>query len=50
MTEAPERIHWFQKLMDNPWMLLALSLLILFVSYTAWGWYDLASIPQATLP
>ena len=43
-------VHPIQKLMDNPWLLLVLSLLILFISYTGWGWYDLASIPQATLP
>ncbi len=50
MTDAPERIHWFQKLMDNPWMLLLLSTAILFLSYTIWGWVDLMSIPPATLP
>ena len=45
-----QNIHTIQKLMDNPWLLLALSLGILFLSYTAWGWFDLASIPDATLP
>jgi hypothetical protein len=45
-----QKIHPIQKLMDNTWLLLALSLAVLFLSYTAWGWFDLASIPDATLP
>jgi len=45
-----QNIHPIQKLMDNPWLLLALSLAVLFLSYTAWGWFDLASLPQAKLP
>ena len=40
----------FQKLMDNPWLLLALGILIPFVSYTAWGWVELATMAPATLP
>lgn len=46
----PTDIHPIQKLMDNPWLLLLLSLLVLFISYTAWGWVDMASIPEAKLP
>lgn len=45
-----QNIHPIQKLMDNTWLLLALSLVVLFLSYTAWGWFDLASIPDAKLP
>lgn len=33
--------HPLQKLMDNPWLLLAAGVLIPFVSYTLWGWIEL---------
>jgi hypothetical protein len=45
-----EKIHPIQRLMDNPWLLLVLCLVITFLSYTAWGWIELANMPQATLP
>ncbi len=45
-----EKTHAFQKLMDNPWLLLALGILIPFISYTAWGWIELATMPAARLP
>lgn len=46
--DAP--IHPLQKLMDNPWLLLGLGLLVPFVSYTAWGWLELLTIEAAKLP
>lgn len=46
----PEKPHPWQRLMDNPWLLLLLGILIPFLSYTAWGWIELFSIPKATLP
>jgi len=39
-----------QKLMDNPWLLLTLGILVPFVSYTIWGWIELWLLPPATLP
>lgn len=39
-----------QKLMDNPWLLLVLGLLIPILSYTVWGWIELWLLPAATLP
>jgi hypothetical protein len=36
--------------MDNPWLLLVLGVLIPTVSYTLWGWYELLTLPPATLP
>jgi hypothetical protein len=42
--------HPIQKLMDNPWLLLVLGVLIPFISYTAWGWIELLLIKPATLP
>ncbi len=46
-TESP---HWGQKLMDNPWALLALGIVVPFISYTLWGWIELFSVQPATLP
>ncbi len=48
--QQPTKIHPIQRLLDNPWILLALGVLIPFISYTAWGWIELASTPPATLP
>lgn len=42
--------HPLQRLMDNPWALLALGVGIPFVSYTAWGWIELLLLPSARLP
>ena len=39
-----EKKHPLQKLMDNPWLLLTLGVLIPFVSYTIWGWIELLLI------
>lgn len=43
-------IHPIQRLMDNPWLLLALGILVPAISYTLWGWIDLATLPPAPLP
>lgn len=42
--------HPLQRLMDNPWALLVLGVLIPLVSYTAWGWIELARLPAGKLP
>ena len=46
----PENKHPIQKLMDNTWLLLALGILIPFLSYTVWGWIELLLVKPATLP
>ena len=45
-----EKKHALQKLMDNPWLLLVLGVVIPTLSYTVWGWIELASMSPATLP
>jgi len=45
-----ESKHPFQRVMDNPWLLLLLGILIPFLSYTIWAWIELARLPKATLP
>lgn len=39
-----------KRLMDNTWLLLALGVLIPFLSYTIWGWIELVLVKPATLP
>lgn len=39
-----EKKHLLQKVMDNPWLLLAAGVLIPTVSYTVWGWIELLLI------
>ena len=46
----PGKPHFWQRLMDNPWLLLALGVLIPFLSYTLWAWYDIWTLPPAQLP
>ena len=46
----PEKKHPIQKLMDNTWLLLALGILIPFLSYTVWGWIEILFVKPATLP
>lgn len=42
--------HPLQRLLDSPWVLLALGLLVPALSYTMWGWVELTRLPPATLP
>jgi hypothetical protein len=42
--------HWLKKLMENVWLLLVLGVVIPTLSYTIWGWIELANATQATLP
>jgi hypothetical protein len=43
-------VHPVQKMMDNPWLLLVVGLVIPGVSYTLWGWFEWWNIPPALLP
>jgi hypothetical protein len=49
-SNDPEYKHPIQKLMDNPWLLLVLGVVIPTLSYTVWGWIELWVLPTATLP
>lgn len=48
MTER--RMHWLERLLENPWILLALGVLVPLLSYTLWGWIEVWRLPAATLP
>lgn len=39
-----------ERLMDNPWLLLAVGFGLPFVSYTLWGWVETLTLPVAKLP
>ena len=39
-----------KRLMDNQWLLLALGVIIPFISYTAWGCIELLFVKPAALP
>lgn len=50
MTKETQTKHPLQRLMDNPWLLLFLGIVIPTISYTAWGLVELLSDAPATLP
>jgi hypothetical protein len=50
VEREPDSKHPLQKLIDNPWLLLALGTLIPAVSYTLWGLVELLGMSQAKLP
>jgi hypothetical protein len=39
-----------QRLLDNPWVLLAIGVTIPCVSYSVLGWLELWGLPPVTLP
>jgi hypothetical protein len=39
-----------QRLYDNPFLLLALGIVVMAVFYTLWGVLELVRLPTATLP
>lgn len=45
-----EPIPLAQRLFDNVWLLLALGLAIMFAIFTAWGLWEILTLPQAELP
>lgn len=57
MAEQPEThpddsdIPLIQRLLDKPFLLLAVSILIMVVFYTAWGLYEILSLkPRPPFP
>jgi cytochrome c-type biogenesis protein CcmH/NrfG len=44
--ESLEEIPAAQQFLDNMWLLLVVSLLILAVSYVAWGLWEALSVPS----
>ena len=50
MTDAHddnEPVPMMQKLLDNPFLLLFLGVMVPMVLYTVWGVYDILTLPVA---
>lgn len=49
-TQPAEPVPLGQKLYDSPFLLLVAGLVIMLISFTGWGLWEIASLPTATLP
>ena len=47
---AAERVPFGQRLFDNMYLLLALGVVVMLVVFTAWGMWEILSMPKGTLP
>jgi hypothetical protein len=45
-----ERPPLGQRLMDNEFLLLIAGIVVMLVIYTAWGLWEVTTLPPATLP
>jgi hypothetical protein len=50
VSEEDESIPLGQRILDQPFLLLAAGLIVMFGFYTIWGIVEVMSLPQATLP
>lgn len=48
--DTTEEIPFWQRMYDRPFVLLFAGLGVMFAFYTAWGLWEIMSLPQATLP
>ena len=46
-TERPERVPFMQRVLDNPFLLLFLGVMIPMVVYTLWGIIEILTVPLA---
>ena len=49
-TSTDETPPLGQRFYDSPFVLLALGLLVMLVCFTAWGLWEITSLPTAALP
>ncbi|MGH7519659.1 MAG: hypothetical protein ACREMI_00115 [Gemmatimonadales bacterium] len=53
MAQAPmpaERVPLLQRLYDNPFLLLIAGIVVMTLFYTAWGLWEILTLPPAPLP
>ncbi len=50
MADPDPPIHPLQRLLDNPWLLLLIGVLVPALSYTVWGIIELQNMKPALLP
>lgn len=43
-------VPFLQRLYDRPFVLLALGMAVMLIVFTAWGLWEVVSLPEATLP
>ena len=47
---SEEKVPLGQRLFDNVFLLLGAGLVIMLVLYTGWGWWEITSLRDGTLP
>ena len=47
---SDEPVPLGQRLFDNMYLLLVLGVVVMLVVFTAWGMWEIMSMPNATLP
>lgn len=47
---AAERVPFGQRFFDNMYLLLALGVAVMLLVFTAWGLWEILSMPNGTLP
>jgi hypothetical protein len=45
--ESEQDIPWMQQLLDNPFLLLFIGVLVPMVLYVAWGVWEILTLPMA---
>lgn len=45
MSEQPEERPWQQRMLDNLWLLIAISIVVPGTLYLGWGLWELAVLP-----
>jgi hypothetical protein len=45
--DTDDDVPFMQKLLDNPFLLLFLGVMVPMIVYTAWGVYDILTLPVA---
>ena len=48
--ETAPQVPLGQRLLDNPWLLLAAGIAVMFVFFTGWGLWEIYSLTPAPLP
>ena len=47
---TPVKVPLGQRIMDSPFLLLVLGLVVMLVFYTGWGLWEILSLKSAPLP
>ncbi|MFZ2652045.1 MAG: hypothetical protein WA210_18260 [Burkholderiaceae bacterium] len=47
MNQDNEPVPWMQQLLDNPFLLLFLGVMVPMIVYTLWGVIDILTVPLA---